>query len=73
MITTPLIGTDLTPYEPPAIAWTGDAAQSEPWLWWVVFVFSYLAALTWAGYCIAKGGSPTIDWSWYRWKVSCYR
>ena len=73
MITTPLIATDVAAYEAPAIAWTGETAQSEPWLWWVVYAFTYLLAVWWASYCVAKGGNPSIDWSWYRWKISCYR
>ena len=62
-----------TPYEPPALAWAGETATEHPWIWWVVFVFSFSAALAWASYCVYAGGSPEIDWQWYRFKVSCHR
>ena len=62
------------PYEPPALAWTGEVAQPEPVLWWAVVVgFSYSLALAWASYCIYKGGSPTISFGWSGFKVRCYR
>lgn len=60
-------------YEPPALAWPGEPATEQRWLWWAVFVFTYLAALAWASYCISRGGSPDIEWQWWRFKVSCYR
>jgi hypothetical protein len=60
-------------YEAPALAWPGEVATQQPWIWWVVFVFSYVAALAWASYCISQGGSPTIEWQWWRFKITCHR
>ena len=75
MLTTPVIETNETrPYEPPAIVWERELAETEPWLWWAVLVgWSYTTALAWAAYCTYKGGDPYISFGWKGFKVSCYR
>jgi hypothetical protein len=70
---TPLVPVALTPYRPPAFVWAGETAVEQPWLVWAVWVFTLTAALAWASYCIAQGGSPDIDIGWFKIKVSCYR
>jgi len=60
-------------YEPPALSWPGESATEQPWLLFVVFVFTLTAAFAWATYCINQGGSPDIDIGWWRIKISCYR
>jgi hypothetical protein len=60
-------------YEPPAVGWTGETAVEQPWVVWVVWVFTLSAALGWATYCIHIGGDPDIDVGWFRVKVSCTR
>jgi hypothetical protein len=62
----------VVPYEPPTLAWRGEVAVEQPWVWWAVYVFTFAAALAWATYCISRGGSPEIDWQWWRFKVSCH-
>jgi hypothetical protein len=62
----------VVPYEPPALAWPGEAVVEQPWVWWVVYVVTFAAALAWATYCISRGGSPEIDWQWWRFKVACH-
>ena len=63
----------LPAYEPPALVWTGEPATEQPWVWWVVYVLTFAAALAWSTYCIHSGGSPSIEWQWWRFKVSCNR
>ena len=58
-------------YEPPALAWAGEPATEQPWVLFVVFTFTYLAALAWAAYCISRGGSPEIEFEWWRWRITC--
>ena len=67
------MGTLALAYEPPTVAWAGEVATEHSGLWWVVWVLLYATALTWASYCVYKGGSPEIEFSWFKWKVACYR
>jgi hypothetical protein len=60
-------------YEAPAVVWQGETAMEQPWVVWVVWVFTLTAALAWATYCIHQGGDPDIDVGWFRVKVSCTR
>ena len=60
-------------YESPALLWPGETANEQPWLAWVVFVLAYSVALAWATYCVWQDGSPEISWSWFKFKVACYR
>jgi len=60
-------------YEPPTLVWSGEAATQQEWVLFVVFVLTYVAALAWATYCIARDGSPTIEFEWWRWKITCRR
>lgn len=61
-------------YEPPALARSLDLThdQTEPVVWWVVFVgFAYSLALLYAYYCRRTGGDPDISFGWSGFKVSC--
>lgn len=60
-------------YQAPAADWPGETAIEQPWVAWVVWVFTFSAALAWATYCIHQGGDPDIDVGWFRVKVSCNR
>ena len=61
-------------YEPPTLAWRGEAAQAVHVVWWAVVVgFSFALALAYASYCIYMGGSPSISFGWSGFKVSCVR
>ena len=60
-------------YEPPAVVWRGETATEQPWVVWVVYVFTIAAALAWATYCVHQGGDPEIDIGWFRVKVACHR
>jgi hypothetical protein len=60
-------------YEPPAFSWPGEAATEHEWVLFVVFVLTYIAALSWAAYCISRNGSPEVEFEWWRWKITCNR
>lgn len=62
------------PYKVPMLVWEGEIAEKEPIVWWIVLVgFSYAAALAWSAYCVWKGGSSDISFSWKGFKVTCSR
>lgn len=61
-------------YEAPALRWTGETAQIDPIIWWVVFVgFLFSSTLAYSAYCIYAGGSPDVSFTWRGWKVACHR
>jgi hypothetical protein len=71
-VETALAGT--TPYEAPTLAWSGELAEVDSVVWWVVLVgFAYALALAYAGYCTSRGGNPDISFGWRGFKVTCYR
>ena len=60
------------PYAAPSLAFTGEPAQTEDIVWWIVFVgFAYAVALAWATWCRKNGGSAEISLSWTGFKVVC--
>ena len=61
------------PYAAPALAFTGDPAQQDDVIWWVVVVgFAYAVALAWATWCRQGGGSAEISFGWTGFKVVCH-
>jgi hypothetical protein len=59
-------------YAAPALAFTGEPAQTEDIVWWIVFVgFAYAVALAWAAWCRKNGGNAEISLSWTGFKVVC--
>ena len=63
-----------TPYDAPALTWSGELAEAEPVVWWAVAVgFSFALALAYAAYCTSRGGHPNISFGWSGFKVTCYR
>lgn len=61
-------------YEPPALSWTGETAQTVSVVWWAIVVgFSFSLALAYASYCIYMGGSPSISFGWRGFTVTCRR
>ena len=60
------------PYAAPALAFTGDPAETEDVVWWIVVVgFAYAIALAWATWCRRNGGSAEISFGWTGFKVVC--
>ena len=61
-------------YEAPALVWRGESAQHAGSVIWAILVgFSLAAATGLASYCIYVGGSPSIDFTWKGFKVTCRR
>ena len=60
------------PYAAPALAFTGDSAQQDDVIWWIIVVgFAYAIALAWATWCRQGGGSAEISFGWTGFKVVC--
>jgi hypothetical protein len=61
-------------YEPPALAWRDEPVQAVGAVIWAILVgFSLAAATGLATYCIYVGGSPSTEFTWRGFKVSCRR
>jgi hypothetical protein len=60
-------------YEPPALLWPGETAEVRPYLVFLIVGLTFAAALAWASYCMAIGGSPSISLGWTGFKIACYR
>jgi hypothetical protein len=60
-------------YEPPALLWGGETAEIRPYLVFLIVGLTFAAALAWASYCMAIGGSPSISLGWTGFKIACYR
>ena len=59
-------------YAAPAIAFSGEPAETEDAVWWVVVVgFAYAIALAWATWCRVNGGNAEISFGWTGFKVVC--
>ena len=49
-------------YSVPSLGLTGEPAETDDVIWWVVVVgFAYAVALAWATWCRHTGGSPEIS------------
>ena len=61
-------------YEPPALEWREEQLQAAGAVIWAILVgFSLAAATGLATYCIYVGGSPSTEFTWRGFKVSCRR
>jgi hypothetical protein len=61
-------------YEPPTLAWRDEPAQAVGTVIWAILVgFSLAAATALAAYCIYVGGSPSTEFTWRGFKVTCRR
>ncbi len=60
-------------YEPPALLWRGETAAVRPYLVFLFVGLAFAAALGWATYCLAIGGSPKISLGWTGFTIACYR
>jgi hypothetical protein len=59
-------------YDAPALAHSGELAEAEDAVWWVVVVgFAYAIALAYAAWCRSGGGSAEISFGWSGFKVVC--
>ena len=59
-------------YSAPALAFTGETAETEDVVWWIVVVgFAYAVALAWATWCRHNGGDAEISFGWTGFKVVC--
>ncbi len=70
------MGTALAPADPsysaPALAYTGELAESEDVVWWIVVVgFAYAVALAYVAWCRHNGGDGEISFGWTGFKVVC--
>ncbi len=60
------------PYVSPSLAFTGETAETDDVVWWIVVVgVAYAVALVYATYCRHTGGSPDIQFGWTGFKVVC--
>ncbi|MFN8221671.1 MAG: hypothetical protein U0R50_00320 [Gaiellales bacterium] len=59
-------------YEAPAVAYTGELAERNDAVLWVIFVgFTYAIALLYVAWCRKGGGSGEISLGWTGFKVVC--
>ena len=59
-------------YVPPALVGSGDLAETDDVVWWIVVVgFAYALALAWAAWCRHTGGDADISFGWSGFKVVC--
>lgn len=59
-------------YAPPSLAFSGEVAERNEVVWWIVVVgFAYAVALAWATWCRVNGGNAEISFGWTGFKVVC--
>jgi hypothetical protein len=68
----PGTGLSAAGYAAPAIAFSGETAEREDVVWWIVVVgFAYAVALAYVAWCRRQGGDGDISFGWSGFKVVC--